>query len=98
MKLDQELSREFEGLGDRYVLALLRQAAKRHPRDVDVLVPLGDLMTSKGLLEEGLQIDLRLVSLLPADPVVHYNLACSYALLAKKDRAFEALERSIKLG
>ena len=43
-------------------------------------------------------LDLQLVRLRPDRPVPWYNLACSYALLGMADRAFEALERALRLG
>ena len=54
---------------------------ERHPDYVDVLRVHGNNLTLKGRYAEGLQIDKRLVQLRPTDPLAHYNLACSYALL-----------------
>jgi tetratricopeptide (TPR) repeat protein len=71
---------------------------KDKPDFVDALIPLGDCYTKKGLYEKGLYIDLRLTKLLPQDPVVHYNLACSYSLLGIIDEAIQSLENAIKLG
>jgi len=70
----------------------------KNPNFVEALVTLGELYTRRGLYDKGLQIDLRLVELLPQDPICHYNLACSYALLMRPTEAFEALERAITLG
>ena len=98
MDLDEELRRGLEDLGDRFVLELLEEAARRRPGDLEVLLPLGDLLTRAGRYEAGLQVDLELVSLLPTDPVVHYNLSCSYALLERQEKAFAALEKAIRLG
>jgi tetratricopeptide (TPR) repeat protein len=71
---------------------------KNHPDSIDILMELGNLYTSCGRYEDGLKIDLRLVSLLPSNPVVHYNLACSYSLLERKEEAFSALEKALDLG
>lgn len=71
---------------------------KGNPNYVDALIPLGDAYTKRGLYEKGLEVDLKLVELLPLDPVVHYNLACSYSLLGKIDLAINTLEKVIKLG
>ena len=43
----------------------------------------GNNLTLKGRYADGLQIDKRLVGLRPQDPLAHYNLACSFALLRK---------------
>src|SRR5205085_6246373 len=54
---------------------------ERLPDYVDVLRIMGNNLTLKGRYMQGLQVDKRLVQLRPSDPLAHYNLACSYALL-----------------
>src|SRR6516164_5764231 len=71
---------------------------ERHPDYVDVLRVQGNNLTLKGRFAEGLQIDKRLVSLRPDDPLAHYNLACSYALLKKPEQALTTLRRAVELG
>ncbi len=58
----------------------------------------GNNLTLKGRYAEGLQIDKRLIQLRPSDPLAHYNLACSYALLKKPDHAIKTLRRAVELG
>jgi tetratricopeptide (TPR) repeat protein len=70
----------------------------RHPCYVDVLRAHGNNLTLKGRYAEGLQIDKRLVQLRPSDPLAHYNLACSYALLKRPDQAIKTLRRAVELG
>jgi len=71
---------------------------KEKPDYVDALIALGDDYTKKGRYKEGLGIDERLVKLKPDDPLVHYNLACSYSLLKMANLCLEALEKAIHLG
>lgn len=71
---------------------------KEHPDFVDALTALGDAYTKTGRYEQGLKIDLRLSRLKPDDPVVHYNVACSYSLLKMSDSCLGALEKAIQLG
>lgn len=71
---------------------------QRAPDNTDVLKILGNHYTAKGMYTRGLQIDKRLVKLLPNDGTVWYNLACSYALLHLNDLAITSLTRSIELG
>lgn len=78
--------------------AFLEALARRCPQDVDVLKALGDLCTRIGRYEDGLKTDLELARLCPREPLVWYNLACSYALLGRTDEALTSLERSIVLG
>ena len=71
---------------------------RRDPNYVDALQLLGDHYTQRGRLQEGLKVDERLARLQPTDPLVFYNLACSYSLTDQFDRATLALERAIQLG
>jgi len=68
------------------------------PDNLDALKALGNAYTESKRYVDGLRIDKRLVALLPDNPTVRYNLACSYALLGLTDQAFEALEHAIALG
>ena len=43
-------------------------------------------------------MDERLTGLVPEDPVARYNLACSFALVGRRDEALQALGRAIELG
>jgi len=47
---------------------------------------------------DGLKVDQRLATLRQDDPIVHYNLACSYSLVEQADDAFGALSRAMELG
>lgn len=71
---------------------------ERHPDYIDVLRVLGNNLTLKGRFAEGLQIDKRLCQLRPGDPLAHYNLACSFALLKKTEQALKTLRRAVELG
>jgi len=71
---------------------------RRDPDYVDALQLLGDHYTQRGRFTEGLHVDERLAQLEPANPLVFYNLACSYSLTDEFDRAFRALSQAIELG
>jgi tetratricopeptide (TPR) repeat protein len=71
---------------------------RRDPNYVDALQLLGDHYTQRGRLQEGLKVDERLARLQPDDPLVFYNLACSYSLTEQFERATLALERALQLG
>ena len=71
---------------------------RRDPQYVDALQILGDHYTQRGRFTDGLQIDVKLAQLEPENPVVFYNLACSYSLTQEYDRAVAALHRAIELG
>ncbi len=71
---------------------------RRDPDYVDALQILGDHYTQRGRFTEGLHVDERLARLEPQNPLVFYNLACSYSLTDEFDRALFALDQAIRLG
>lgn len=81
-----------------FEISFFEGLVKESPDFVDALVPLAELYTQKGLHKKALVLDRRLARLKPEDPAVHYNLACSLALIGEKDLAFQALERAIETG
>ncbi len=81
-----------------FEIQFYERVIKRNPNSVDVLMALGDDYTKAGRYREGLAIDLKLAKLRSNDPVVHYNLACSYSLLGQVDEALETLRRAIAVG
>ena len=81
-----------------FEIAFFSAILDRSPDYVDVLRILGSLLTLKGRFAEGLKIDRRLARLRPDDPLAHYNLACSYALLKRPDQSLETLRRAVELG
>lgn len=71
---------------------------RRDPNYVDALQILGDHYTQRGRITEGLKVDERLAHLEPGNPLVFYNLACSYSLSKEMEQAVRALEHAIELG
>jgi tetratricopeptide (TPR) repeat protein len=71
---------------------------RRDPNYVDALQILGDHYTQRGRITEGLKVDERLARLEPGNPLVFYNLACSYSLSGEIDQAASALEKALLLG
>ena len=79
-------------------IGLARAILCGNPTHFEALRMLGNALTITGRHEEALQIDQRLVKLLPKDPMSHYNLACSRSNLGQVDQAFGALEKAFELG
>jgi tetratricopeptide (TPR) repeat protein len=71
---------------------------KRDPGYVEALQILGDDYTRRGKFVAGLKVDEQLSQLRPEDPVVQYNLACSYSLTGNFNQAAASLEKAIDLG
>jgi tetratricopeptide (TPR) repeat protein len=79
-------------------IAFMEGIVRRDPRYVEALQILGDHYTQRGQFEASLQVDKRLSRLEPRNPLVFYNLACSYSLNSEFDLAAAALEKAIALG
>jgi tetratricopeptide (TPR) repeat protein len=96
--IDRGLRERLETLGQEFLAEILARETERHPENLGALTDLAHVLTHLGRLEEGLSVDLRLVRLAPEDPTVHYNLACSLALLGRKAEALDALESAAQHG
>ena len=79
-------------------ISFLEGIVRRDPGFIEALQLLGDCLAQRGRHTESLKVDQRLSELEPDNPMVFYNLACSYALCSELDRAAAALERAINLG
>src|SRR5438034_1400868 len=71
---------------------------RRDPEYIEALQLLGDHYTQRGRYDQGLKVDERLSHLEPTNPLVFYNLACSYSLIGEVDLAANALEKALTLG
>ena len=79
-------------------IQFLEGVIERDRRYVEALQLLGDDYTRRGRFEDGLNVDRRLARLCPSDPLVHYNLACSFSLTKEFRKAANALRKAIHYG
>ena len=79
-------------------ISFLEGVVDRDPQYVEALQVLGDHYTQRGRFERSLTVDQRLARLEPRNPLVFYNLACSYSLTGEMDLAVAALEKALSLG
>jgi tetratricopeptide (TPR) repeat protein len=79
-------------------IAFMEGIVRREPGYIEALQILGDDYTRRGKFADGLKIDEQLSQLQPADPLVRYNLACSYSLTGNYDQAIATLEQALNLG
>ncbi len=79
-------------------IGFMEGVIKRDPGYVEALKILGDDYTQRGKFIAGLKVDEQLSQLRPADPLVQYNLACSYSLTGNFNQAAAALEKALNLG
>lgn len=79
-------------------ITFLEGLVTRDPKYVEALQVLGDHYTQRGRFDHSLKIDQKLSRLEPRNPLVFYNLACSYSLNSDLDLAAAALEKALRLG
>lgn len=79
-------------------ISFLEGIVARDTNYVEALQVLGDHYTQRGQFEQSLKIDKQLSRLEPKNPLVFYNLACSYSLNSDFSLAAAALEKALKLG
>jgi tetratricopeptide (TPR) repeat protein len=79
-------------------ISFLEALLRRDPEYVEALQILGDHYTQRGQFEDSLKVDQRLSQLEPRNPLVFYNLACSYSLNSEYAMAAAALEQALLLG
>jgi hypothetical protein len=84
--------------GVRFQIAVWEEILERRPDDTEALRFLAHAYTQVGRLQDGLGADRRLAKLLPHDPRVRYNLACSLALAGDCAAAIAELNRACQLG
>lgn len=70
----------------------------RNGDSLEVLRILAELVSKKGLAGRAVELDARVVELLPDDCVARYNLACSLARAGRPDEAIDSLSKAILLG
>ena len=79
-------------------ITFMEGIVRRDPSYVEALQILGDHYTQRGRYDRSLTVDQQLSQLEPSNPLVYYNLACSYALNSELVRAAAALEKALVLG
>ena len=79
-------------------ITFMEGIVRRDPRYVEALQILGDHYTQRGRYDHSLKVDKRLSRLEPRNPLVFYNLACSYSLNSEFDLAAAALDKALSLG
>jgi tetratricopeptide (TPR) repeat protein len=89
---------EFQKTDDEFTIWFFEGVIEKYPTYVECLMYLGNAYTATGMYEKGLKVDLKLARLRPEDPLVHYNLACSFSLLRRLNESLGSLEKAIDLG
>ena len=79
-------------------ISFLEGLVKRDQDYIEALQLLGDHYTQRGKFDHSLKVDQQLSRLEPRNPMVFYNLACSYSLNENFEQAVAALEQALALG
>ena len=83
---------------DAFEIQFYEGLLRKKPDYVEAIALLADLYTKVGRYSDGLSLDERLYQVDPENPIILYNLACSYALVDKVDLAFRSIKKAIKYG
>ena len=79
-------------------ITFLEGIVRREPSYIEALQILGDHYTERGRYDHSLKVDEQLSRLEPRNPLVFYNLACSYSLTGDVGLSAAALEQALALG
>lgn len=79
-------------------LEFYHRILSRNADHVDALRQQVELLARMGDFQTALELDERLVQLVPTDSVARYNLACSLSMLGRIEEAISALDTAISLG
>jgi tetratricopeptide (TPR) repeat protein len=85
-------------IASRFEIRWAEEHARAKPDDLDALRMLAYAYSAAGRHEDALREDRALVERAPDRSDLHYDLACSFALLGRRDEAFDSLERALDLG
>ena len=82
----------------QFDLEFYDRVLRRNANNVDALRQQVELLGIKGNYRQALDLDRRLVRLVPEDFVARYNLACSLSMVGQVDAALTALDTALELG
>ena len=92
------LAQRLDRIGLEFLAEVYEIEVARRPENEAALGDLGHVLTRLGRHERALEVDGELARRNPDDETVHYNLACSLALVGHIDAAIEAFGRACALG
>lgn len=79
-------------------LQFYQQILARNGYHLDALRQLVERLAQRGEHAAALELDRRLVAIMPEDMIARYNLACTLCMLGQVDSALSALDRAFQLG
>lgn len=82
----------------QFEIGFYEKVLKDSPDFIEALSALAETYTRAEEYQKGLALDKRLAVLCPEDPLVFYNLACSFALTGSTEEALESLEAAVRFG
>jgi len=83
---------------EKFEIEFYEKIIQERPNFAEALKVLAETYTKAGEHKKGLSLDKRLAKLLPNDPIVNYNLACSYSLLGDIDKSLDRIKKAIEFG
>ncbi|NBX29296.1 hypothetical protein EBR04_02390, partial [bacterium] len=93
-KAAEQAAEWFGNLGQlEFDIDFFERLLTRNADSIEVLRILAELVSRKGLVKRAVELDRRLVELMPDDFLARYNLACSLARAGRPDEAIDSLSR-----
>jgi Flp pilus assembly protein TadD len=92
------LAQRLDRIGLEFLAEVYEIEVARRPENEAALCDLGHVLTRLGQNQRALEVDRELAERHPDDDTVHYNLACSLALVGNVDESLAVLERACELG
>jgi len=81
-----------------FEMAFCRSILQQDPENLETLEMLAGYCTKAGDIDEGLELDRKVVHLAPDYAIGHYNLACSLAIKNQREAALAALREALDKG
>ncbi len=82
----------------RRALAVIKKHLELYPQDGRALYMAAIIRVHLGEQQRGLKLAERALAADPDEPLVLYNVACTYALTGEAEKAIDCIERAITLG
>jgi Flp pilus assembly protein TadD len=98
LRVPPGLAQRLDRIGLEFLAEVYEIEVARRPENEAALGDLGHVLTRLGRNARALEVDRELARRNPEDETVHYNLACSLALVGHLDEAIEVFGRACALG
>jgi adenylate cyclase len=79
-------------------ILIAQQALALNPREARAIYLASGAMIQLGMYREAVEWAQRALAIDPEDPIINYNVACSYAQAGEPEKALDCLDKAKKSG